>query len=217
MSELDSVIIVGSGKNSINIRDWEIDPDKTKVVVVNNAWNVTSKWNYFIVSPDYKKEIPALNFLNEMQMFTRKGRLVYDENIKKTVILPDRGYEAALYPFGGHEACGYAITLNAAYWTLMFLRPKKIAFIGCDMNYTPSEDGSTSFYGVGDDIKENGIPDPDRMVKVHLNDEKDGLQKIYNRFREIAALNKIKVYNLSDDPDTRLPYPKISIDALIEA
>jgi hypothetical protein len=209
---IENVIIVGSGKTATDIRDWDIDTKTTKVVVVNNAWAVTSKWDYFIVSPDYTKELPAVDFLNPKQMFTRDGRLVYDPKAEKLALIPDRGYSAALFPFGGHEECGYAITLNAAYWTLLFLRPKRIGFIGCDMNYTPSEDGSTAFYGVGDDIKANGIPDPDRMVKVHLNDEPDGLDKIYKRFQTIANANNIEVVNFSKDEDTRLPYPQVEFN-----
>lgn len=209
---IDNVIIVGSGKSATDIRDWDIDPKTTKVIVVNNAWNVTSKWDYFIVSPDYKKELPATDFFSSKQMFTRDGRLVYDDKKKSLVLLPDRGYSAALYPFGGHEECGFAITLNAAYWALLFLRPKHIGFIGCDMNYTPSEDGSTAFYGVGDDITKNGIPDPDRMVKVHMNDDPNGLEKIYKRFSDIANSNSIEVVNYSKDLDTRLPYPQIDFE-----
>ena len=206
---IENVIIVGSGKTATDIRDWDIDPTTTKVVVVNNAWTATSKWDFFIVSPDYKKELPAVEFLSPKQMFTRDGRLVYDPNAKKLALLPDRGYSAALFPFGGHEECGYSITLNAAYWTLLFLRPKRIGFIGCDMNYTPSEDGATAFYGIGDDIKENGIPDPDRMVDVHLGGGEDALEKIYQRFSDIAKGNNIEVVNFSKDPDTRLPYPQV--------
>ena len=82
------------------------------------------------------------------------------------------------------------------------------------MNYKPDEKGNTHFYGKGYDIQKWKMPDPDLMVKVQKqkgNNNPNYLTDIYMRFYDIAEKQGTKCYNLSKDPDTRLPYPKIEL------
>jgi hypothetical protein len=185
------VLIVGSGKSGEDVKSYESIFDF--IVVVNNAWALTNKWAYWIHPNDYK-------------------------GLKPDSIRPDQfevkatnGYGKSLRKYGGIHECGFSIMLNASYWALDNLNPKEIYYLGADMNYCPDENGNTHFYGVGFDIKNKGISDPDLMVKVRGNGDPDYLIKIYKRFENIANQNDCKLYNLSRDEKTRLPYEKFFI------
>ena len=80
------------------------------------------------------------------------------------------------------------------------------------MSYIPDKDGNTHFYGVGIDIKNRGISDPDLMVKVRSNGDPNYLENIYRRFEKIAGENNCRLFNLSKEEFTRLPYKKVSVN-----
>lgn len=183
----EKVLIVGSGRSGLDIKKYEKLFET--IVVVNNAWALTEKWTYWIHPNDYKGLTPKK--INENQFEINAG-----------------GYSGSLKKYGGIHECGFSIMLNASYWTLDNLKPKEVYYLGADMVYIPDSNGNTHFYGVGYDIKNRGVSDPDLMVKVRGNGDPDYLINIYKRFEAIANQNECAVYNLSSEPESRLPYPR---------
>jgi hypothetical protein len=180
------VLLVASGFSSKQINDYPYKQEGWTVVAINNGYRVCD-WDYWVRPPDFEGE-----------------QAVAKEH--QTIV---KAYGPALNKYGGQKACGFSITLNAGYWALSELAPSVMAFLGCDMNYTPTNDGATSIYGVGNDIKQNGIPDPDRMAKMYGKGDPNYLTNIYRRLEDIAQEHNCEVVNLSTDPDTRLPYKRV--------
>jgi hypothetical protein len=184
---MKKVLIVASGLSAKEIHDYDYKANRWIIVAVNNGWLVVKDdWDYWVRASDYKGQRP-----------TPKQ---HQTEVKK--------YGQSLAVYGGHQQCGYSITLCASYHILNTLKPNIIGYLGADMNYTPNENGATHIYGVGYDIQKNGISDPDRMVKRYGVGNKNYLTDIYNRFANIAAENNCNVYNFSSDIETRLPYMK---------
>lgn len=103
--------------------------------------------------------------------------------------------------FGGFVYSGGTMSLTSAYWALGTLNPDIIAFIGCDMVYPP--DGkATHFYGFGK-------PDPLRN-DVTLQ----SLEAKSSRFFCMALKVNCLTLNLSNNQESRLTFPRISIDEL---
>jgi hypothetical protein len=183
----NKILILGSGKSGLDVKKYENFFDF--IIVVNNAWQLTEKWNYWIHPNDYKGFKP--DSINQNQ-----------------VEIKANGYGKSLKKYGGIHECGFSIMLNASYWVLDNLNPKEIYYLGADMNYKPDENGKTHFYGVGFDIKNKGISDPDLMVKLRSKGDSNYLINIYKRFERIANENFCELYNLSKDKESRLPYQK---------
>ena len=192
------VLLVASGMSATQYQDYDYKGNGWTVVAINNGWTaVRGDWDYWVRPGDYKGEKPS------------------DNDRSHGGVTVER-YSPQLNNYGGQKACGYSITLNAAYWTLAELRPDVIAFLGADMNYTPDDKGNTHIYGKGYDIKTKGVADPDRMAEMYKGQRKGAenetaeeyLQYIYNRLATTAEKAGCKVYNVSQGCDTRLPYPR---------
>ena len=188
-SQKDKILIIGSGKSGLDVSKYEKDFDV--IVTVNNAWGLTEKWTHWIHPNDYKGSKPELIKENQLEINAN-------------------GYGPSLKKYGGIHECGFSIMLNASYWALDNLKPSEIYYLGADMSYVPDKDGNTHFYGVGIDIKNRGISDPDLMVKVRSKGDPNYLENIYKRFEKIAGENNCSLFNLSREEFTRLPYKKIS-------
>lgn len=190
------VLIIGSGKSATLVN--EIDLSLFTVVTVNHAHLATDKWTYWISSDDYD-DYPTIS----PQRIGRHQKAIRAE------------YEPIVNYYGGYGVVGRSIVLCSSYWVLHELKPKRIFYLGCDMNYKPDEGGNTNFYGVGLDVKNNGISDPDKMIKIWGGKDPNYLHNIFMRFYDIATSEGVEVYNLSNDPDTRLPYPRYELQNLI--
>jgi hypothetical protein len=185
---MKKVLLVASGLSANQFYDYDYKTNGWTIIAVNNGWLACkNEWDLWIKSNDYDGE-KALPNKNQIQI---------------------KEYGSALREYGGQKACGYSITLNAGYWALANLKPDVIGFLGADMNYVPDENGNTHIYGKGNDIKKNGIPDPDRMVLKHGNGKKNYLNDIYMRLEKYAGDQNCKLYNLSHTIDTRLPYKRV--------
>jgi len=192
---MSEVLLIGSGLSAKLIAHNETIFKDMTVVAVNHGHLVCDYWSYWVHAPDYKGQKPVLT-PDQIEVYR---------------------YAKILDRYGGHRACGYSIMLCASYWALDTLKPKKMYYLGADMNYTPQPDGSTHIYGVGLDIKK-GQPDPDRMAKMYAakgQEPAEYLREVYMRFYNIAVEKGVEVFNLSDDPQSRLPYPKKSIQELV--
>ena len=190
---MNKVVLVGSGFSANQITDYDYKGNDWKIVAVNHGWKACPDlFDYWIRAADFKSDRPTI----------KEGQV----EVKK--------YRDDLDKYGGHKACGYSIALCAGYWTLANLNPSIVGYLGSDMNYTPDENGHTHIYGVGLDIKKHKEPDPDRMVKRYGAGYTDYLKTIYLRLSEKAEKQNCKVYNLSKNIETRLPYERVEAQNL---
>jgi hypothetical protein len=109
-------------------------------------------------------------------------------------------YVPAQNLYGGFVYAGATMALTAAYWALENLKPNVIAFLGCDMQYGAG--GPTHFYGAGN-------PDPLRPdVTLQSLEAKTG------RLLITAARNGSLCVNLSNLPQSRLVFPRVTLQGL---
>ena len=181
------VLIVASVLSAFEIDDYPYKEKEWWIVAVNHGWKVSNDWDTLVHS-SIVKDLPQ----------SAGNRLVTDQ------------YGEIVNQFGGHKQCGFSMTLGTAYFSLAMYTPMVMGFLGCDMNYEPDSEGRTCIYGVGSDIKKNGMSDPDRMVMQHGKNNPDFLEEVYMRFIYAAAAHphNCSVYNFSNEEKTRLPYAK---------
>ena len=105
--------------------------------------------------------------------------------------------------FGGFVYAGGTMAYTTAYWALGHLRPKILVFIGCDMIYA-SSNNATHFYGIGS-------ADPLRDDITLQSLEAKSARLMYH-----ALQHGCLCLNLSQLPESRLLFPKVSIQQLSE-
>lgn len=174
------VLILGSGPNVTQARDWPA-AWFDRIVVINNAWRVRPDWQALV----YPEDFPADRMPPEV---TPDQQLV-----DATAFVP------AQNGYGGFVFAGATMTFTTAYWALAALRPRVLAFMGCDMVY-PAQ-GRTHFYGTG-------TADPLRS-DITLRD----LGAKSARLGVIAAAQGCACVNLSLEPSSLL-FPRVAPDAL---
>ena len=197
------VICIGSGSNMTIVNDW--DTDGIKIAGVNNTWRGTDKWDYLIHSGDYPFKSEITKTRSSQKICAKDGDMNYMESYIGMSGMPWK--KARLH-------LGLPIYFTMSYWALHYLNPTHIGFIGFDMDYTPSDDGSTSFYGVGYDMKKRGMPDPlyqFRNVPAYANNP-NILNELLERLSIKSENNKCKLINLSDNPNSVLPWDKMSFE-----
>lgn len=121
------VLILGSGPNVVESRNWQRAPFD-RIVAINNAWAVRTDWDDLIFPDDFApaRQPPALE--------------PHQRIIRATDYVPIQN------SFGGFVYAGGTMAFTAGYWALGALKPKVIAMIGCDMVYDRAQ---THFYGKG--------------------------------------------------------------------
>jgi hypothetical protein len=170
----DVVLILGSGPNVVQSTQWSrawFD----RIVAINNAWRVRADWDDLIYPEDFPEDrrpdlIPA-------------GRRVIEAS----------DFVPAQNRFGGFVYAGGTMAFTAGYWALHALRPRVMAFLGCDMVYPAT--GPTHYYGTG-------TADPLRP-DVTLQD----LGAKSARLGMLAAAQGCACVNLSQD-DSTLLFPR---------
>jgi hypothetical protein len=122
------VLILGSGPNVTAAALW---PNRwfDHIVAINNAWRVRPDWNALVFPEDFPASRLPTN-LDAVQTLVKASEFVPAQN-----------------KFGGFVHAGATMAFTTAYWALAALRPKVMAFMGCDMVY-PAQ-GPTHFYGSG--------------------------------------------------------------------
>lgn len=128
----DIVVILGSGPTALAARDWDREW-LDRIVVINNAWQVRDDWDDLIYPFDFPVERRP-DHLQPGQRLIEADQFVPTQNA-----------------YGGFVYAGGTMAFTAGYWALHALRPRILAFLGCDMIYPNS--GPTHFYG-------NGAADP---------------------------------------------------------
>lgn len=123
------VLILGSGPNATDCRDWDLSGFDA-VVAINNAWRVHPAWTHLIHPEDFPAERHPDRLETGQQVITAAD------------------YVPAQNRLGGFVYAGGTMAFTAGYWALDALRPEVMAFLGCDMVYPAT--GNTHFYGTGE-------------------------------------------------------------------
>jgi hypothetical protein len=189
------VLMIGSGLSAEMVNDYRYKENDWIICTVNNAFRVTPQWKYAFFSKDYQK-----------------GKRPYPQEGK--IIVDGEQIVFASSQWGGLLRTGLSVTIQSSYWVLKNLKPHVMGYLGSDMNYKKDKRGWTTFYGLGADIKFNGISDPDRMAQLHGGGNPNYIHDVYKLLEENAAKQGCKLYNFSDDPKTRLPFPKITAEEI---
>lgn len=201
VTECAKVICCGSGHSLKQIHEW--DTNGITIVGVNNVWRVTDKWDHMLYPADYKMPIPTKE---QQQTHSSRGQGLC---IRKPFMH---------YSGEGNSTCtkalGPTMYFHAAYWSLYWLKPKYLGFIGFDMNYKPDENGHTASYGVGEDIKKRGKPDPFYQMRFYKGTAKENLNRFFELLRRNAG--DTRLFNLSNDVNTILPWDRITFDKFKE-
>lgn len=175
------VLILGSAPDVTAARDLDRDGIDA-IVAINNAWRVRADWDHLIHPKDFPQE-------------RRPARRRANQRLHSH---PD--YVPAVNAAGGFVYCGGTMAFTAGYWALAALRPRLIAWLGCDMVY--DRPGGSHFYGAG-------TADP-------LRDDPtlQSLEAKSARLMLHAAEAGCAMVNLSVLPASRLVFPRLPAAAL---
>ena len=174
------VLILGSAPDVMRAATWP-KQDSCTIVSINNAWKVRDDWDYNI----YPEDFPAEN--------TPERLSGAQEIIHASTYVP------ANNQFGGIVYAGATMAFTAGYWALSALKPRVMAYLGCDMVYSGR---NTHFYG-------QGQPDPLREDVTLAS-----LEAKSARLMTIAATQHCACVNLSEEPESRLLFPKVQYKTL---
>jgi hypothetical protein len=181
MERADRILILGSAPDALRARDFP-RAGVDRIVAINNAWAVRPDWDALIRPSDFPAErMPPAR--------PAGAREIGHED-----------YVPAVNAFGGFVFGGGTMAFTAGYWALQAFRPRLIAYLGCDMDY--SDAGATHFYGRGraDPLR----PDPTLR----------SLEAKAARLQTLAAERGCAVVNLSIRPMSRLTFPRLPAQAL---
>ncbi|MEM9105420.1 MAG: hypothetical protein AAGC96_07165 [Pseudomonadota bacterium] len=174
------VLMLGSAPDAMRAATWQ-KPPSCKIVSINNAWRIRDDWDYHIYPDDFPEE-------------NRPVRLsAAQQSIDSSDFVP------ANNEFGGIVYAGGTMAYTAGYWALSALRPRVLAYLGCDMVYRGQ---ATHFYGQGE-------ADPLREDVTLAS-----LEAKSARLMTIAARQNCACINLSENPESRLLFPRVRHDAL---
>ncbi len=177
-----TVLILGSAPEAVAAREWPRAPFDA-IVAINNAWRIRPDWDYLIHPEDFPEA-------------RRPDHVARGQRIVTAV-----EYVEVQNRFGGFVYAGGTMAFTAGYWALGALRPRVLAFFGCNMVYAAT--GETHFYGTG-------TADPLRS-DVTLR----SLEAKSARLALLAAEEGCLCVNLSDS-ESRLVFPRAAADALSE-
>jgi hypothetical protein len=175
------VVVVGSAPDATLVATLPVG--NICLVSVNNAYRLANFFDFNCFSGDFPGRSDGLaeqvkNFISE------------DE------------YIVAINAYGGLIMCGATMSLASAYWAIHALRPKVLAFLGCDMIYGT---GQTHFYGRGE-------PDPLRIDPTLRDLDAKSCRQL-----AIAALQGTHIVNLSLLPESRLAAMRLDASKLGDA
>ena len=178
---LKIVLVLGSAPDAVLAKNWDLSVFTSRVAI-NNAWQITPDWDYLVYPEDL-----ALNRLPPEPL------LPHQRLIDASEFVPQQN------SFGGFVYAGGTMAFTTGYWALGALKPDILAFLGCDMVYATGAGVASHFYG-------QGTPDPLR-VDVTLQ----SLEAKSVRFLSFAHSQNCAVVNLSQLPESRLLFPRVSI------
>jgi hypothetical protein len=168
----DIVLVIGSGPDALAAREFPRAAVDT-VLAINNAWRVRPDWDILIHPEDFPPE--------------RRPVAAGQRLVTATDYVPVQSR------YGGFVHAGGTMALTAGYWALGALRPRVLAWFGCEMVYP--EGPQTHFYGTG-------AADPLRRDVILRS-----LEAKSARLMLLAARQGARCVNLSDGP-SRLVFPR---------
>lgn len=178
---LKIVLVLGSAPDALLAKNWDLSVF-THRVAINNAWQITPDWDYLVYPEDFpSNRLPPRPLLPQQRLVEASDFVPQQNN------------------FGGFVYAGGTMAFTAGYWALGALKPGILAFVGCDMVYATAAGQSSHFYG-------QGTPDPLR-VDVTLQ----SLEAKSVRFLSFAHSQQCAVVNLSQLPESRLLFPRVSM------
>jgi len=124
---MSTILILGSGPNVVQARDWPRDPFD-HILAINNAFAVRPDWDSMIHPEDFPEARQPSALMNGQ-------RIVRAED-----------YVPAQNQYGGFVYAGGTMAFTAGYWALHAHSPRILAFMGCDLTYDSAQ---THFYGTG--------------------------------------------------------------------
>ena len=134
-----NVLIIGSAPSALVAQKWNLS-FFNKIIVINNAWQITPKWTNAIFPEDFPAE--------------RRPKASTHQTLHTA-----SEYVRAQNHYGGFVYAGGTMAFTSAYWSLFTFSPSLIAYLGCDMIYSGTK---THFYG-------KGVADPLRKDKTLKN------------------------------------------------
>jgi len=162
---LANFLILGSGPNVTQCRDWPRGPFD-RIVAINNAWAVRPDWDDLIHPSDFPKDRQPGDLRSGQQVITAEEYVPLQNSL------------------GGFVYAGGTMAFTAGYWTLAAKAPRVIAFMGCDMVYPKTK--ATHFYGTG-------APDPLREdITLRNLEAKSARLRIIAARRGCAVVNLSK-------------------------
>ena len=178
---LNAVLIIGSAPDAINAKNWDLSVFSS-CVVINNAWQVTEHWDYLIFPEDFPSErLPPMGSQSTKQLIEARD------------FVPQQNR------YGGFVYAGGTMAFTAGYWALGALKPRVLAFLGCDMVYAAAHGKTTHFYGQG------------RADPLRADITLQSLEAKSVRLMALAQSQACTVVNLSELPQSRLLFPRASI------
>lgn len=174
------VLIIGSAPDATRSRGWN-KRIFSHVVAMNNAWKVRDDWDCLVHPEDFPVENLPSKVLDCQTVITAHEYVPIQNN------------------YGGFVYAGGTMAFTTAYWVLGHLRPKVMAFIGCDMVY-PTDGSPTHFYGTGK-------ADPLREDVSLQSLEAKSARLLYKAHEQNCCC-----FNLSSLDESRLVFPRASID-----
>lgn len=181
---MNIVLLVGSAPDAVRVKEWDLQVFSS-CVVINNAWRLTEDWDYLVFPEDLPDD-----------------RLPPHESLANKKLITAREFVPEQNHFGGFIYAGGTMAFTAGYWALGALKPDVIAYLGCDMIYSTQAGDRSHFYGVGQ-------ADPLRK-DITLQ----SLEAKSVRFMAMAQMNGCAVVNLSNLPESRMLFPRVSIKQL---
>jgi hypothetical protein len=122
------VLMLGSAPDVLSAREMPRTAFDV-IATVNNAWAVRADWDYLVHPEDFPEHRRPVS-LKPAQRIITAAEFVPAQN-----------------EYGGVVYAGATMAFTASYWVLAALRPRAVAYLGCDMIY-PSN-SQTHFYGTG--------------------------------------------------------------------
>ncbi|MDD2934056.1 MAG: hypothetical protein PHO76_09250 [Methylotenera sp.] len=176
------VLVIGSAPDALRSRTWH-KRVFSHIVAINNAWQVRRDWNFLIHPEDFPSQKRPQSISDSQSVITAED------------------YVAIQNEYGGFVYAGGTMAFTTAYWALGYLRPKVLAFVGCDMVY-PADGKQTHFYGTGN-------ADPLRKDVTLQSLEAKSARLFYH-----AHEQKCLCVNLTSQQQSRLVFPRVDIAKL---
>lgn len=184
------MLIVGSGLSIRQLDD--LDTRGWTLVALNQAWRFApDRFHYLVHSPALagSKRPEEGRFAPGHVVSRREVRPTVLEAARRLGLAQDDGNHDSLH----HRLTGHLVHFEATYWVMAELRPKRIAHLGCDFDYSGPR---SHYYGKGQAVF------PEERGRASL-DELFDLQQRFSR------LTGIDLVNLSRAERSLLPYPRL--------